>query len=81
MEIEQGKIGGLMLEEATAKIKQMNNRTLINFLKQRQCQKEPSSLHIVAIEEFKDRQAREFAMFWQGKKFKDEPIDNILNEV
>ncbi len=70
----------ISLEEAQKKLQNFNNRTLINFIAQRQCQKNPSDLLKFAYELANERRSKELAMIWKGKKLKDEPIERIIEE-
>jgi len=69
----------IMLNEAKKRINNFNNQHLYNFIKQRQCQDEPSELLKHAYDVANDRLAKELAMLWSGKRFKDEPLQNIID--
>lgn len=69
----------ITLEQAKKNINNFNNQSLYNFIKQRQCQDEPSDLLKHAIYIANDRLAKECAMLWGGKKFKDEPLQRIID--
>ena len=69
----------ITLEQAQKNIDKFNNQHLYNFIKQRQCQDEPSNLLKYAIDVANDRLAKECAMLWSGKRFKDEPLQNIID--
>ena len=69
----------ITLEQAKKNINNFNNQSLYNFIKQRQCQDEPSDLLKYAIYIANDRLAKECAMLWSGKKFKDEPLQRIID--
>lgn len=70
----------IQIEEAQKMLQKFNNRTLINFIAQRQSQKEPSELLKFAYSLANDRRAKELAMMWKGQKLKDEPIERIIEE-
>ena len=70
----------IMLNEAKKRINKFNNQHLYNFIKQRQCQDEPSNLLKYAIDVANDRLAKECAMLWSGKRFKDEPLQRIIDK-
>ena len=69
----------LTLEQAKLKVNKFNNEHLYNFIKQRESQRKPSELLKYAIEIANDRLMKEHAMLWSGKKFKDEPLQNIID--
>jgi len=68
-----------MLEQAKINIDKFNNQHLYNFIKQRESQNKPSELLKYAYDVANDRLAKECAMLWSGKKFKDEPLQNIID--
>jgi hypothetical protein len=67
------------IKEAKKRIENFNNQHLYNFIKQRQCQDEPSELLKHAYDVANDRLAKELAMIWSGKRFKDEPLQRIID--
>ena len=69
----------IMLNEAKKRINNFNNQHLYNFIKQRKCQDESSELLKHAYDVANDRLAKELAMLWSGKRFKDEPLQNIID--
>ena len=69
----------ITLEEAKRNIDRFTNQHLFNFIKQRECQDEPSELTKYAYLVAKDRLAKECAMLWSGKRFKDEPLQDIID--
>tara|TARA_B110000444_G_scaffold223328_1_gene225863 strand:+ start:290 stop:526 length:237 start_codon:yes stop_codon:yes gene_type:complete len=71
----------MLLQEAKNKLTRFNNRSLINFIQQRQCQSEPSELLKIAYQEVQKRQAQEFKALFSGQPSKDEPIQNIINQA
>lgn len=71
----------LTLEQAKKRVDQFNNQTLFNFIQQRQCQSEPSELLDYAYEVANNRLMKEHSMLWSGKKFKDEPLQNIIDKA
>jgi len=71
----------MLLKEAENKLIQSNNRSLINFIQQRQCQSEPSELLKSAYQEVQKRQAREFKALFSGKALRDEPIQDIIDQI
>jgi len=71
----------MLLKEAENKLIQSNNRSLINFIQQRQCQSEPSELLKIAYQEVQKRQAREFKALFSGQALRDEPIQDIIDQI
>ena len=71
----------MLRQEAKNKLIQSNNRSLINFIRQRQCQSEPSELLKIAYQEVQKRQAQEFKALFSGKSLRDEPIQDIIDEI
>lgn len=69
----------ITLEQAKRNIDKFTNQHLFNFIKQRQCQDEPSDLLKYAYDVANDRLAKECAMLWSGKRFKDEPLQDIID--
>ena len=69
----------ITLEQAKERISKFSNQHLYNFIKQRQCQDEPSKILEHAYKVANDRLAKECAMLWSGKKFKDEPLQRIID--
>lgn len=69
----------ITLEEAKKRIDKFNNQHLYNFIKQRQCQEEPSDILKYAYDVANDRLAKELAMLWKGARFKDEPLQRIID--
>ena len=69
----------ITLEQAQRNIDKFNNEHLYKFIKQRQCQDEPSNLVKYAIDVSNDSPAKECQMTWIGKRFKDEPLQNIID--
>ena len=69
----------ITLEQAQKNINNFNNQHLCNFIKQRKSQDKPSKLLRYAYKVANDRLAKEHAMLWSGKKFKDEPLQNIID--
>ena len=69
----------ITLEQAKKRVDNFNNQHLYNFIKQRQCQDEPSELLKHAYDVANDRLAKECAMLWSGKRFKDEPLQRIID--
>ena len=49
----------ISLEEAQKRLQNFNNRTLINFIAQRQCQKNPSDLLKFAYELANERRSKD----------------------
>ena len=66
-------------EQAKRNIDKFKNEHLYNFIKQRECQDEPSELTKYAYEVAKQRLAKEHAMLWNGQRFKDEPLQDIID--
>tara|TARA_R100000084_G_scaffold104733_1_gene61594 strand:- start:1165 stop:1398 length:234 start_codon:yes stop_codon:yes gene_type:complete len=56
----------MLLQEAKNKLIQSSNRSLINFIQQRECQSEPSELLKIAYQEVQKRQAQEFKALFSG---------------
>jgi|TARA_R100001163_G_C4870249_1_gene72378 hypothetical protein len=76
----------MLLQEAKNKLTRSNNRSLINFIQQRQCQNyetgtDMSELLKIAYQEVQKRQAQEFKALFSGQPSKDEPIQNIIDEI
>ena len=71
----------MLLKEAENKLIQSNNRSLINFIQQRQCQSEPSELLKIAYQEVQKRQALEFKALFSGQTLRDEPIQDIIDQI
>jgi len=69
----------ITLEQAKRNIDKFNNQHLYNFIKQRESQEKPSELLKYAIDVANDRLAKELAMIWSGKRFKDEPLQRIID--
>jgi len=69
----------ITLEQAKRNIDKFTNEHLYNFIKQRQCQDEPSDLLKYAYDVANHRLAKEHAMLWSGKRFKDEPLQDIID--
>jgi len=69
----------ITLEQAKKRVDNFNNQHLHNFIVQRKSQDEPSKLLRHAYKVANDRLAREHAMLWSGKRFKDEPLQNIID--
>ena len=67
----------ITLEEAKKHIDKMNNETLYNFIDQR---RGVDSLMLEYANEVATRRlAKEHAMLWKGQKFKDEPLQDIID--
>ena len=76
----------MLIQEAKNKLIQSNNRSLINFIQQRQCQNYEtgtgmSELLKIAYQEAQKRQAQEFKALFSGKSLRDEPIQDIIDEI
>lgn len=71
----------MLLKEAKNKLTRSNNRSLINFIQQRQCQSEPSELLKIAYQEVQKRQAQEFKALFAGQALRDEPIQDIIDQI
>jgi len=69
----------ITLKQAKERINKFNNQHLYNFIMQRKTQDEPSKILRHAYEVANDRLAKECAMLWSGKKFKDEPLQRIID--
>jgi len=69
----------ITLEQAQRNIDKFNNQHLYNFIKQRESQDKTSELLKYAIDVANDRLAKELAMIWSGKRFKDEPLQRIID--
>lgn len=69
----------ITLEQAKKNIDKFKNEHLYNFIKQRECQDEPSELLKYAYDVAKQRLAKEHAMLWNGQRFKDEPLQDIID--
>ena len=69
----------ITLEQAKKRIDSFNNQHLHNFIAQRKTQDEPSQILRHAYKVANDRLAKEHAMLWSGKRFKDEPLQNIID--
>ena len=69
----------ITLEQAKRNIDKFKNEHLYNFIKQRECQDEPSELLKYAYDVAKQRLAKEHAMIWNGQRFKDEPLQDIID--
>lgn len=69
----------ITLEQAKININKFNNQRLYNFIKQRQSQAEPSKLLQYAFEVANNRLMHEHSILWSGKRFKDEPLQNIID--
>ena len=69
----------ITLEQAKRNIDKFNNQHLYNFIKKRESQDKPSELLKYAIDVANDRLAKELAMIWNGKIFKDEPLQRIID--
>ena len=67
----------ITLEEAKKHIDKMNNESLYNFIEQRRGSE--SLLLEYANEVAVNRIAKEHAMIWKGQKFKDEPLQDIID--
>jgi|13_taG_2_1085334.scaffolds.fasta_scaffold61784_2 hypothetical protein len=70
----------ITLKQAKERISKFNNQHLFNFIMQRQSQDEPSKILKHAIEVARDRLTKEHVMLWSGKKFKDEPLQDIIDK-
>ena len=64
-------------QEAKEHINKMNNESLYNFIDQRRGSESLLLEH--ANEVATNRLAKEHAMIWQNKKFKDEPLQDIID--
>ena len=69
----------ITLEQAKNKIDKFSNEHLYNFIAQRQSQETPSEIAKYARAVANDRLARELAMILNCKKFKDEPLQQIID--
>lgn len=69
----------ITLEQAKRNIDKFKNEHLYNFIKQRECQDEPSDLLKYAYDVANHRLAKEHAMLWNGQRFKDEPLQDIID--
>lgn len=69
----------ITLKEAKKRIDKFSNQHLYNFIKQRESQAEPSDLLKYAYDVANDRLMREHAMLWKGARFKDEPLQRIID--
>jgi hypothetical protein len=69
----------ITLEQAKKKIDNFRNEHLYNFIMQSQSQKTPSEIAKYARAVANDRLAKELAMIWSCKKFKDEPLQQIID--
>ena len=67
----------ITLDQAKEHINKMNNESLYNFIDERRGSE--SLLLEYANEVATRRLAKEHAMIWQNKKFKDEPLQNIID--
>tara|TARA_R100001440_G_scaffold21276_1_gene35142 strand:+ start:356 stop:634 length:279 start_codon:yes stop_codon:yes gene_type:complete len=67
----------ITLEDAKKHIDKMNNESLYNFIDQRRGGE--SLLLEYANEVAVNRIAKEHAMIWKGQKFKDEPLQDIID--
>lgn len=70
----------ITLEQAKDRISKFSNQHLFNFIMERQGQDEPSKILQHAYKVANDRLAKECAMLWSGKKFKDEPLQRIIDK-
>ena len=70
----------ITVEQAKRNIDKFTNEHLYNFIKQRQCQSEPSELLKYAYDVANDRLAKEHAMLWNGQRFKDKPLQDIIDK-
>ena len=69
----------ITLEQAKKRVNNFNNQHLYNFIKQRQCQDDQSELLKHAYDVANDRLMKEHAMLWNGQRFKDEPLQRIID--
>ena len=69
----------ITLKQAKDRISKFNNQHLHNFIAQRKTQDEPSKILKHAYEVANYRLAKEHAMLWSGKRFKDEPLQDIID--
>jgi len=67
----------ITLKEAQKHIDKMNNESLYNFIDQRRGSE--SLLLEYANEVAGNRLMKEHAMLWKGQKFKDEPLQDIID--
>jgi hypothetical protein len=77
--MENKNMESITLEQAKKKIDKFRNEHLYNFIAQRQCQETPSAIAKYAMDVANDRLAKELAMLWSGRKFKDEPLQQIID--
>ncbi len=72
-------MGSITLKQAQKHINKFNNQHLYNFIKQREAQDVQSELLKYAYDVANDRLMKEHAMLWNGQRFKDEPLQNIID--
>ena len=80
----------MLRQEAKNALIRSNNRSLINFIQQRAVinavadKKDPLAIGYlleIAYEEVQKRQAQEFKALFSGKSLKDEPIQDIIDQI
>tara|TARA_R100001460_G_scaffold40_4_gene164 strand:+ start:384 stop:614 length:231 start_codon:yes stop_codon:yes gene_type:complete len=72
----------LTTSEAFNILKTKNNRYLCNFIKQSTDMAEnPTELDQLVIDEIIRRKEEDFKNIWSGKALKDEPIEQVLEEL
>tara|TARA_B100000963_G_C22612401_1_gene665502 strand:- start:1463 stop:1693 length:231 start_codon:yes stop_codon:yes gene_type:complete len=72
----------LTTSEAFKILKTKNNRYLCNFIKQRADMFDnPTELYQLIIDEVIRRKAEDFKNIWSGKALKDEPIEQVMEEL
>ena len=72
----------LTANEAFNILKTKNNRYLCTFIKQRiDMFDNPSELYQLVINEVVRRKEQDFKNIWSGKALKDEPIEEVLEEL
>jgi hypothetical protein len=72
----------LTASEAFNILKTKNNRYLCIFIKQRiDMFDNPNELFKLVINEVKRRKEQDFKNIWSGKALKDEPIEEVLEEL
>ena len=69
----------ITLEQTKKKIDNLTNKNLYNFIKLRECQREPSNILKYAYDVVKERLAKEHATVWSGKRPRQEPLQDIID--
>jgi len=69
----------ITLKQAQKHINKFNNQHLYNFIKQREAQDVQSEILKYAYDVANDRLMKEHAMLWNGQRFKDEPLQDIID--